>query len=237
MQSQNNRVVIASAGSGKTTFLVHEALLRPDKNIAILTYTNNNIDEIKKKFYKKHGGIPNRVDVVTWFSFLLRECARPYQPLVYSRQRLEKICFHQGRSALCVKHSDTERYYFSVSGEIYSDKIAQFIIDSETNSKGLVTKRLSEIYDAIFIDEFQDLAGWDLDLLEIFLKAGIRMVIVGDPRQCTYATNNAAKNRQYRGLGVLNLVHKLETSNLCSLENLAVSHRCNQEICDFADML
>jgi len=50
MQSNSNSIVIASAGSGKTTFLVDEALSRPSKSIAILTYTNNNIAEIKKKF-------------------------------------------------------------------------------------------------------------------------------------------------------------------------------------------
>lgn len=237
MRSNSNRLVIASAGSGKTTFLVDEALSRPDKKIAILTYTNNNINEIKKKFYEKHEGIPKSVDVVTWFSFLLRECARPYQRSVYPKRRVKTIYFPKGRSPYYEDHSDTERYYFRDRDEIYSDKISRFVIDCETNSGGLVSKRLADIYDEIFIDEFQDLAGWDLSLLEDFLRSGIRMVIVGDPRQYVYDTNHSAKNKQYRGVGVLKLAYKWQKNNLCHVENHATSYRCTQKICDFADML
>jgi DNA helicase-2/ATP-dependent DNA helicase PcrA len=237
MQSNSNMLIVASAGSGKTTFLVDEALSRPDKKIAILTYTNNNINEIKKKFYKKHGGIPKDVDVMTWFSFLLHECTRPYQRSVYSKLRVKTIYFPKGRSPYYAKYSDTENYYFKDGNEIYSDKVSRFVIDCEEKSSGLVTRRLSDIYDEIFIDEFQDLSGYDLDLLEVFLRSGIRMVIVGDPRQCTYTTNNSAKNSRYRGVGILDLVREWEANNLCQTETLARSYRCNQKICDFADML
>lgn len=237
MQSKNNKLVIASAGSGKTTLLVDEALSRSDNRVAILTYTNNNINEIKKKFCEKHGGVPNRVDAMTWFSFLLSEGTRPYQRSVYNKRRVKTIYFPKGRSPYYENYSDTGKYYFRDGDEIYSDKMSRFVIDCEKNSNGLVTKRLSEIYDEIFIDEFQDLSGYDLDLLEVFLRSGIRIVIVGDPRQCTYTTNNSAKNHQYHGVKVLNLVRKWEASNLCQIKNLAISHRCNQKICDFADML
>jgi DNA helicase-2/ATP-dependent DNA helicase PcrA len=237
MQSNSNRIIIASAGSGKTTFLVDEALSQPDRKIAMVTYTNNNINEIKKKFYKKHGGIPKGVDVVTWFSFLLRECTRPYQRSVYNKRRVKTIYFPKGRSPYYENYSHIEKYYFRDGDEIYSDKISRFVIDCEKNSNGLVTKRLAEIYDEVFIDEFQDLSGYDLDLIEVFLRSGIRMVIVGDPRQYVYATNHSAKNKQYRGMGVLDLACKWETNNLCQIKNHAVSYRCNQKICDFSDML
>jgi DNA helicase-2/ATP-dependent DNA helicase PcrA len=156
---------------------------------------------------------------------------------VYPKQRLKTVYFTKGRSPYWESYSDTEKYYFQDGNEIYSDKISQFTIDCEMKSNGLVTKRLTDIYDEIFIDEFQDLAGWDLVLLEAFMKTGIRMLIVGDPRQCTYTTNNAAKYSQYRGIRVLDLVRKWEHDNLCQIENHARSYRCNQKLCDFADML
>ena len=237
MQSTDNKLIIASAGSGKTTLLVNKALSQPDKRIAIFTYTNNNINEIKKKFCEENGGIPQNVDVVTWFAFLLHECARPYQRSVYPKRRVKTIHFPTGRSPYYASYSDTEKYYFRNGDEIYSDKISRFVIDCETNSKGLVTKRLADIYDNIFIDEFQDLAGYDLDLLELFLKSGIRMVIVGDPRQCTYTTNSSAKNSQYRSVGIMKLICKWENNGLCQIEKHAKSYRCNQTICAFADML
>lgn len=237
MQSTSNKVIIASAGSGKTTLLVDQALSHSNKKIAILTYTNNNINEISKKFFQKNGVIPRHVDVITWFSFLLRECARPYQRSVYSQRRVKGVCFLDGHSAPYAKYSDTARYYFSNGDEIYSDKISRFVIDCEKNSNGLVTKRLAEIYDEVFIDEFQDLSGWDLNLVEVLLRSGIRMVVVGDPRQYVYATNHSRKNKQYRGIGVLDLLRKWQTDTLCQIENQAISYRCNQKICDFADML
>jgi DNA helicase-2/ATP-dependent DNA helicase PcrA len=237
VQSNSNKLIIASAGSGKTTLLVDEALSHTDSKIAVLTYTNNNIHEIEKKFYKRHGGIPKDVDVMTWFSFLLRECTRPYQRSVYPERRVRGIHFSDKHSAPFARYSDTARYYFRNGDEIYSDKISRFVIDCELNSNGLVTKRLAEIYDQVFIDEFQDLSGYDLNLVEVLLRSGIRMVIVGDPRQYVYATNHSAKNSRYRGAGVLDLVGKWEADGLCQVENHAISYRCNQEICDFGDML
>lgn len=159
MQLSSNRVIIASAGSGKTTFLVDQALAQPGKKIAILTYTNNNINEIKKTFREKNGGIPKNVDVFTWFAFQLHECARPYQRSVYSKRRVKTINFPKGRSPKYVLYSNTEQYYFSNGDEIYSDKLSHFVIDCEEKSNGLMTRRLAEIYEDVYIDEFQDLAG------------------------------------------------------------------------------
>jgi DNA helicase II / ATP-dependent DNA helicase PcrA len=232
----SNTVILASAGSGKTTFLVDQALSEPGKKVAILSYTNNNVNEIKKTFLEKHGGTPRNVDTFTWFNFELHECARPYQRSVYSK-RVRTISFPKGRSSKYVPHSDTEKYYFVNGDEIYSDKLSQFIIECEEQSGALMTRRLAEIYDEIYIDEFQDLAGYDLELIEVFLRAGIQMTLVGDPRQCTYTTNNSLKNSQYRGIGILDLVLKWEASNLCAIDTHARSHRCSQQICDFADAL
>ncbi len=46
MQSKNN-IIIAAAGSGKTTTIVKLAISTPQEKIAIITYTNNNFAEIK----------------------------------------------------------------------------------------------------------------------------------------------------------------------------------------------
>lgn len=237
MQSNDNIVVIASAGSGKTTFLVDEAVSRPGNRIALLTYTNNNVAGIKRKLCDKCGAIPERVDVKSWFSFLLHECVRPYQRSVYSKKRVKTIRFTEGRSAPYAKYKDPDRYYFENKDAIYSDKTSRFAIDCEKNSQGMVTKRLGDIYDEIYIDEFQDLAGYDLELVEIFLKSKIRTVMVGDPRQCTYTTNNALINSAYRGMGIFKLISRWKKDGLCKTENLSRSYRCNPAICSFSDKL
>lgn len=232
-----NRLIIAAAGSGKTTYLVKEALALTGKRIALLTYTNSNSDEIRKKLIECNGAIPSRFDVLTWFRFLLHECARPYQRSVYPDRRIGTIHYTDGKSALYVPHKDTARYYFANKDEVYADKIAQFVIDCNHRTNGLVTARLKAIYDCVFIDEFQDLAGYDLDVVQELLESGVGVVMVGDPRQTIYDTNPSRKNKQFRKTGILKLAKKWESTGLCRLETQAWSHRCNQAICDNADRL
>lgn len=52
MQSQKNRLFIAAAGAGKTTFIVKEAAENEDKRILITTFTEQNEVEIHNKFRK-----------------------------------------------------------------------------------------------------------------------------------------------------------------------------------------
>jgi DNA helicase-2/ATP-dependent DNA helicase PcrA len=217
--------------------LVEEALSSPDCRIAVVTYTNNNRRVIERTFCEKHGVTPTRIDVRTWFEFLLHECVRPYQRAVYPESRIRTVCFPDGRSAPYAPYEDTKRYYIRGGDEVYHDKISRFVLDCEEKSGGRVTHRLRRAYDAIFVDELQDLAGYDLDVLHLFLRVGIAMELVGDPRQNTYSTNPSAKNKAYRGVGLLKKVDEWKTAGLCDVEELARSHRCNQKICDFADDL
>ena len=230
-----NRVIVSAAGSGKTTSVVQEAISKPDNKIAILTYTINNLDEIRKKFYQLHGSIPCNVTVLSWFTFLLQECVRPYQNFVYDKHRIESIAFVNYRSALFVKKTNIEKYYLS-GRNIFTDKISEFALMCNQNSKGLVVNRLCEMFDEIYIDEVQDLAGYDLDLIELLLEE-INMLLVGDNRQATYATNSSAKNDRYRGYKIDELFTFWEKKGLCKKEYLSQSYRCNQLICDLADDL
>lgn len=237
MQSKHSKAIVAAAGSGKTTHLVNEVLAAPNRRVAVVTYTNNNYSVIHSTFARQNGVTPSRVEVCTWFAFLLHECARPYQRSTYSDERLRAIVFPKGRSAPYVPYTDTRGYYTVGGDAIYADKLSRFVIDCEKHTRGLVTTRLRALYGAIFIDELQDLAGYDLDLLEVFMRAGIVMQLVGDPRQSTYATNNAAKNSRFRKEGLLEKIREWEAAGLCQVERHARSFRCNQAICDFADGL
>ena len=74
-----DKLIIAAAGSGKTTFLVNQALSIQDSRVLITTFTEANEQEIKKKFIEANGCIPPNVTVQTWFSFLLQHGVKPYQ--------------------------------------------------------------------------------------------------------------------------------------------------------------
>ncbi len=236
MPFSENRVIIACAGSGKTTGLITDALADRSRRIAIITYTNNNMREIGERFAEQNSGVPKHVDLVTWFAFLLRECARPYQRSKYEK-RIESLLFVNRQSALKIPEANVKRHYFANGELIYSDKIAKFVVECEKASSKAVTSRLEQIYTDVFIDEFQDLAGWDLEVIEMILKSRIRVTLVGDPRQHIYSTNPSRKNKQYIGIKLVKRAIQWEAEKLCSLKYMNANHRCGSEICEFSNRL
>src|SRR5262249_37745895 len=155
-----------------------EALAEASSRVALVTYTRNNEREIERKFYEREAVIPARVEVMTWFVFLLHELARPYRSSLHD-QRIESICWVEGRSVKFVKETNVAAHYFMDGKRIYSDKIAKFAVECNRRSGGAVMRRLAERFDHIFVDEVQDLVGYDLEVLEMILKAGIRLSLVG----------------------------------------------------------
>lgn len=233
----NKIVYISAAGSGKTTRLINEAIKNTDKKIIIITYTINNLNQIRKGFYDAIGVIPPHVTVQSWFSFLLTDCVRPYQNFVYDKHRIETVLFQTGRSTTGIAKSDVEKYYLAGEKYIYTDKISEFACLCNSLSQGLVIKRLREIYDSIYIDEIQDLAGYDFDLLDLFLDSTIDLLLVGDNRQATFSTNQSAKYKKFKGSNIIDLFKEWEKEKRCSLLFETNCHRCNQVICNFADAL
>ncbi|PHG45978.1 UvrD-helicase domain-containing protein [Bacillus wiedmannii] len=233
----NNRVVMSAAGSGKTTFLIDEASRDEKKKIVILTYTIHNYNEIKKKFIELLGFIPSHVKIQTWYSFLLTECVRPYQNFVYDKSRIESIFFREKPLQRWIKRDDINRYYFNNSNQIDRDKLSDFAYRCNQSAKGLVIERLEDMYDYIYIDEIQDMAGYDLELIKLFFKSRLNVVLVGDARQATYTTNNSLKNKKYKGKGIIDFFEEQEKNGNCSIEYRNICFRCNQSICDFADLL
>ena len=100
--------------------------------------------------------------------------------------------------------------------------------------------RLSRIYPTIFIDEVQDLAGYDLEILKLLYHSKSTIVCVGDPRQVTYYTHWERVNKAYR-----NGMIKEYVEEKCSKKDgiivdettLSLSHRNNKRICDFSSTI
>ena len=183
MQLMENEIVIAAAGSRKTTLVVEEALQGVDKKILILTYTTENLKQINDYLIDKNGAIPTNVTIQSWYSFLLADGVRPYQNFVYDEKRIKgiyfpkfvydkaripSIHFQEGRSAIYARKCDVDIYFLTKSKKIYTDKIAEFACLCNSKTEGLVIDRLECIYDHIYIDEVQDLAGYDFDFWNYF---------------------------------------------------------------------
>lgn len=237
MLSTRNAAIIACAGSGKTTRLVDQALASSGQRIALVTYTNANAREILFRFGTRNSGVPPGIEVMTWFTFLLRHGARPYQRAMITERRIESIFFVNEGSARYSKESDVARHYFAGNGHIYSDKVAKFVVRCEERSGRAVTERLCGIFSEVYFDEFQDLTGWDLEVVRMLLDSSIGVTFVGDPRQHIYGTHPDRKNSQFAGHRVVDLVSAWQRKGLCSVETLSMSHRCTGEICRFVNLL
>ncbi len=243
-----NKLIIAAAGSGKTTFLVNEAL-RQTGNILITTYTQANDAEIKKKIIEINKCIPPNITVQTWFSFLLQHGVRPFQGYVFEKQIKgmllvnEQSAFRftnkQGIKIHYAEEKDFERHYFTKSLKIFSDKLSKFVVRCNEKSGGNVVGRLSRIYTHIFIDEVQDLAGYDLEIIKLLFNSASNILLVGDPRQVTYLTHHDKLHSGYKDGRIDQFILDKCKKLKCEIDTstLKYSHRNNIEICKFSSKL
>jgi DNA helicase-2/ATP-dependent DNA helicase PcrA len=246
---KTNKLIIAAAGSGKTTYLVREALEQRHGRILITTYTQANEAEIRKKFFELNGCIPSNVVVQTWFSTLLQHGVRPYQGGVYEETVRGMILVNEKSAWKYINRkngrkvyygeSDIKNYYFTKDSKIYSDKISKFVIKCNEKSNGAVIDRLSRIFTHIFIDEIQDLAGYDLEILKLLMMSQSNTLFVGDPRQVTYHTHHSTKYGKYKEGRIKEFIQNECRRINCAIdeESLNLSHRNNQIICDYSAKL
>lgn len=235
MQS-NNTVVVAAAGSRKTTLLVEWALARSDKRILITTYTNEGINQIVSFIVAAVGYVPKHITVLTWYTFLLQDGVRPYRSYLTDRGRVESINFKSQRNTFA-KRSNANAFYLDRGNNVYSEGVSDFVYECNKRSNGRVFNRIAAIYDCIFIDEAQDLAGYDLELVDCMFDSSIETIIMADPRQVTFTTNKGQKNRQYKRSNVIEWFQKNRDDGKCVIDERNECYRSNQIICDFSDRL
>lgn len=233
----SSKLIIAAAGSGKTTFLVNEALRTRDGKILITTFTDANEREIRTKFFETAGHVPSNVTIMTWFSFLLQQGARPYQSFLHTEEITGLLLVNE-QSSRFTKEMDVAKHYFAKDGRIYSDKLSKFVCRLNTSSNGLVLSRLARAYKYIFIDEAQDLSGYDFELVRLLAQNDICLIMVGDLRQTTYHTHEEKKNRGYSNDGGI----QQYIADKCPMiaidtKSLRVTYRNAPEICVFANSI
>jgi hypothetical protein len=227
---------VACAGSGKTRSIAEWALSCIGKRVLVTTYTNENVDQINSYLIRLNGHVPPNITVISWYSFLLQDGVRPYQNFVVSNGRIGTIDF-LGIPNRFIAKKNAGCYYLNRNNDIYRDRVADFVCECNTRSGGWVIQRLEKIYDYIYIDEMQDLAGYDLELLERLFSSQIVTVAVGDPRQGTFSTNLAAKNRKFSRSGIMDWIDSKRMCGIFVVEEKVHCHRSNQAICNFADAL
>jgi len=238
MQS-NNTVIISCAGSGKTYDICRRARQshKENKRILLVTYTNRGKDSIAHEYEKQNlGVIDSFIDVKTWYQFLLSELIKPYQSNFFGDINiLRSIDFQEQYGYVNYKKTDDPSRYINRNNDINSNEVARLAFLLNNKSKEKTIRRLEEIYSNIFIDEVQDLAGDDLNILEMLFDSSIHVTCVGDPKQSTFKTYNTKKYRSKTGGNILSYFTHLQTTGILQIITSDESRRCNQGICKLAN--
>lgn len=228
-----NSITWAVAGARKTQQIV-DACTEPASGRLRLavTFTTTGQDELTRRL---SAACPasERPDVLGWYGFLIRHWVKPYLPALYPSRVVTGFNFDgdPGFATGAARHFDAD-------GRVYKRHLAKLAYDVNQASGGAPVRRLESIYSEIFIDEIQDLNGWDLEIVDLLLRSGIDIRMVGDPRQCVYMTNAAdQKNRQFKGMRISRWFGESQRSARVTTDTSSISHRSISEVMTFADSI
>lgn len=230
-----SRMYLAAAGSGKTTFLLD---MVADKSLRYLytTFTNENSDVAKAMLVEKYGCVPSNVVILPWFSFLLEHGVRPFQGSagLGSDEFVGVDLSSEGKN---YNRRPSLGYYCNLSTKsIYAAKLPELVLHCDDCSGGAVFRRLGHLFDAVLIDEAQDLAGYDYEVIKRLLDSNMDVQICGDERQTTYRTS---RSKKYKGKTLEQFLSEngLDTSCVIDRSSLSGSYRCDEIIIQFANRL
>lgn len=158
-----SRMYLAAAGSGKTTFLL-EKTSDKSKRYLYTTFTDENAENARDMLIKKYGCVPSNVTILPWFSFLLEHGVRPFQGAAgFKDMQFTGIQIKpEGRNYY---KQPALRHYCNSSNAIYAAKLPELALLCNKQSGGAVLNRLQRIFDAVLIDEVQDMAGYDYEFI------------------------------------------------------------------------
>lgn len=204
-----HKVIVAPAGSGKTSTIVGAILryrkLHPDDHIVAITFTRKASAELKQRI-----GIEDNIEISTIHSWAWRELQRLADEYNFKVQLLEENAIKDILKQICkLKH----QYYLN-QFQLYSYVMGNYNVDVDENIKktfeyirteyikfkqknklydftdlpNYLYDKLTEYYqtirtiDALFVDEFQDIDPVQYDLFT--LVEAKEKCYIGDPAQC-----------------------------------------------------
>ena len=212
------QIVNAVAGSGKTTLIIKTCReIGFSSDIAIITYTIANQENLNKSIIEEFGFMPKNIHLFGYFEFLYRFCYLPY-----SERKNKGICFE-------MPHFKNPSYYTG-DGRIYSNKLAKYILQEPSR----YINRISKYFEYLFLDEIQDLTADDFDWMLSLVSTDIFVTGVGDFYQSTFASSiRGNKNKNlYSNYGAYKKRFEEKGFDFDDT-SLSKSYRCNNAVCSF----
>jgi superfamily I DNA/RNA helicase len=221
----DKRVIFAVAGSGKTTYLINQ--LNDTDDFLLITYTNNNVNNLRIGIIKRFGYFPSNIKLYSYFSFLYSFC---YKPFLHDSLGTKGINYEPNPNLFA--KSNTRKYYIDKRNRLYSSRISKLLITTEEHKN--VVNRISKYFDFMFIDEIQDFGGNDFNLLKELSKVSIGITYVGDFFQHTFDTSRDGKTNATLHEDFKKYLNEFKKMGLLlDTLTLSKSYRCSPTVCKF----
>lgn len=239
----NNTLIIAAAGSGKTTELIKYIIekskeLPNDKYLAVITYTNSATNEILERLQKNVSVQPN-IFVGTIHSFLIKFLIKPYGKvlgLVPNELIITDYEINVNKSSanpFIEKNMIVNR--LSEKGVLTYDYIVTLskkILDNKD-----VKKRFCNRIRFLFVDEFQDSTNTQFEIFDTLRKGkSSEVILVGDPEQrIMNFRNKPRKGKGSTGAKKVPLhpIDSLQNKTTYFISKLTSNYRSSETIVNF----
>lgn len=220
----DKKIILAKAGSGKTTEIINNLDIN-NKNL-IITYTQGNYNTLKSKLLKKYKEIPKNIKIYTYFSFLYKVCFAPLK----RNWNIKGLEFHKN-SQRYVNSKNADYYMNKNNRKMYHYRLAKFCNEKLIDG---IKKRLEKYFDYIYIDEVQDFSGHDFNFLMNILETNINFLLVGDFYQHTYDTSQDGNVNKNLYNDYDNYLKKFKDKKVTiDTTSLIKSKRCSKNVCHF----
>ncbi|MEW5552186.1 hypothetical protein ABGT22_19980 [Peribacillus frigoritolerans] len=244
----HSTIMLAAAGSGKTYYIANH--LNPNEKNLIITYTNQNVANLKREITSVHGEIPKNTQVLTFSSFVYRWLLKPFEPILEVGNKMGVITSgveinkepepqrKNGKLNFRYFKQDDYRHYI-YNQKYYSSRMISLVLNQSKEVKKIILQRLYKFCDQIYFDELQDFIGKDFDLLLTLVKdKNIKVFAVGDFFQHSVSKSNFTSNKPFMKKGKIYITkeeYKLLFKGDIFIDEVTLikSRRVPQEICDF----
>lgn len=223
----DKRVIFAVAGSGKTTHIV--ASLNLERRFLLITYTDNNLSNLRRKIIERFGYFPSNIVLLSYFTFLHSFCFKPFLLL---QMRTKGITYDKPPPWTYKLPRTDDAYFVDCHRRLYHSRIANLL--DRKGAMSDVTRRIEKYVDVVCVDEVQDFGGYDFQLLMAICGSNVDVLFVGDFYQHTFDTSRDGKMN--KGLHDEYEQYKKRFHNaglVVDTMSLVKGHRCSKTVCDF----
>lgn len=258
-------LTLAGPGSGKTTDMVEQIIKNMDildvnREMAIITYTNASVDDIKKKLMREVI-IPPNVFIGTIHSFLIRYFIKPYAGYIgyqsnpvtvvdkFSNVGLEwveewvkkrnpdktKNELKNIENGMVLKRRNRAVQAAAKKGVYTYDSI--IAISRELSNQKNILQSIGNKLQFLYVDEYQDISRYGHNIiLKIEKTKYTHISVVGDPDQSIYRfrygnSQIGEKAPDEKKQPLRELMDMAESK--CKKRSLLVNHRSSAEIVSF----